>query len=298
VAGVRFRPPTLADADRIVALLVACDIADFGAPDYDRDALLAEWETPGVDLAADGFVTDGAYGLLLGTDGRAWVHPEYRGRGLGAALAGRLEARARERGLAYLDQQMPRRDTAGRALLEARGYSLVRSYADMRLPDTAVGALPVGNVRPYEPGRDTDAVQRVVERAFEDGAGRVEPLEVVLARHPDTTLWFVADAADGSLAGALRAELRPAGFITGYITQIATEPAHRGRGIGSALIGVAARAMVARGAVTIRLHVRSSNPDALRLYERLGFSGRWEADELRLALAPWPKAAEYREISG
>jgi ribosomal protein S18 acetylase RimI-like enzyme len=42
--------------------------------------------------------------------------------------------------------------------------------------------------------------------------------------------------------------------------------------------------MVDRGAMTIRLHVRSSNPDALRFYERLGFSGGWEVDELRLTL--------------
>jgi ribosomal protein S18 acetylase RimI-like enzyme len=36
----------------------------------------------------------------------------------------------------------------------------------------------------------------------------------------------------------------------------------------------------------IRLHVRSSNPLALALYQRLGFSGSWQADELRLTLAP------------
>jgi len=35
-----------------------------------------------VDVARDGFITDGAYGLLLRTDARAWVHPDLRGGGL------------------------------------------------------------------------------------------------------------------------------------------------------------------------------------------------------------------------
>ena len=116
------------------------------------------------------------------------------------------------------------------------------------------------------------------------GAGRVEPLQVLLDRHPDTTLWFVADAPDGSLAGAIRSELRPSGSITGYLSQVAVEPEHQGRGIGAALLGAAARELVARGAVSVRLHVRSTNPNALRLYRQLGFKGDWIVDELRLDL--------------
>src|SRR5436190_6227418 len=98
-------------------MLLACDVADFGMPDYDLDALLAEWAQPGVDLERDAFLTDGAYGILVGTLGRAWVEPARRGRGLGSALAERLERRARERGLPYIDQQTPSAEPAARALL-------------------------------------------------------------------------------------------------------------------------------------------------------------------------------------
>ncbi|MEA2126086.1 MAG: mycothiol synthase [Solirubrobacteraceae bacterium] len=282
---MEFRPPTRADAEDIVSLLCECDIADFGAPDYDLDALLAEWSEPGVDPERDGFITDGAYGLLMGTDARAWVHPTRRGEPLLEPLLDRLEARARERGLEFVDRQVPRSDPADRALLESRGYALVRSYADMRLPDDAVGSLPSGgDVRPYDAARDEAAVQELVEHAFAGGAGRVESLESLRTRAADTTLWFVADAPGGGPAGAIRSELRPAGFITGYIAVIAVAPEHRGRGLAGRLVGTAARELVARGAVTIRLHVRSSNPDALRLYERLGFTGSWRVDEFRLAL--------------
>ena len=282
---MEFRPPTPDDADAIVALLLECDIHDFGQPDYDHDALHDEWATPGFDRERDAFLADDAYGLLLGTQGRGWVRPARRGAGLEGELAERLEARARERGLPHIDRQIPRTEAHHREVLERRGYELVRSYAELRLPDTAVATLPHGDVRPYDPGRDERAVQALMEEAFAHGAGRLEPLEVVLERNPDTTLWFVADAPDGGLAGAVRAELRPAGLITGYVSQMATAPQHRGNGIGSALLGAAAREMVARGAALVRLHVRSSNPAALRLYQRLGFTGEWQADELRLPLA-------------
>src|SRR5690349_20724896 len=48
---VPFRPPTRADAETVTAMLIACDIADFGAPDFDVDALLTEWAD--VDLEHD-----------------------------------------------------------------------------------------------------------------------------------------------------------------------------------------------------------------------------------------------------
>ena len=285
-APVEFRPPTRADADTITALLVACDIADFGAPDYDRDALLEEWADPAVDLPRDGFLGDGAYALLAGGYGRAWVHPARRGQGLGAALAERLEARARERGLAQLLQQVPRSVPRARALLEGRGYQLVRSYAEVRLPDTGVAALPPGDaVRPYDDARDEAAVQALMEAALGAGAGRLEPLDVLLARNPDTSLWRVADAPDGAgVAGALRCELRAAGLIVGYVSQVAVAEAHRRQGIGRALVAAAARELVDRGAAGIRAHVRSNNPRALAFFERLGFTPEWVADELGLAL--------------
>ncbi len=280
---MEFRAPTMEDADAIVAMLCECDVADFGAPDYDLEALLDEWSR--IDVERDAFLGDGAYGLLLDTDVRAWVHPERRAEPLMAPLLERIEARARERGLGWVERQVPRADPADLALTKSRGYELIRSYADMRLGDDAVAELPRGGVRPYAPERDAAPVQDLIERAFAGGAGRVDSLDALINRNADTSLWFVADDADGAPIGAIRSELRPTGFITGYIREIAVDEAHRRHGIGSALIGAVARELVARGAILVRLHVRSSNPDALRLYERLGFDGDWQVDELRLTLA-------------
>jgi ribosomal protein S18 acetylase RimI-like enzyme len=276
---MEFRAPTRDDAEAIVTMLIECDIVDFGAPDYDLDALFDEWEQ--VDLERDAFYSEHAYGLLLRTDARAWVRPEHRSEPLMAPLLDRIEARAREKGLAFVERQVPRSDPDDRALLESRGWELMRSYADMRLEDDAVGALPVGAIRPYDPDRDEEVVQALIERAFAGGAGRVQSLEMLRQQAADTSLWFVAEE-EGAVVGAIRSELRPTGFITGYLREVAVEKSHRCRGIGSALIGAAARELVSRGAMLIRLHVRSSNPNALRLYEHLGFEGDWQMDELRL----------------
>jgi ribosomal protein S18 acetylase RimI-like enzyme len=278
---MEFRAPTMDDADAIVAMLCDCDVVDFGAPDYDLDALLDEWEQ--IDVERDAFYSEHAYGLLLRTDVRAWVRPERRGEPLMAPLLDRIEARAREKGYEYVERQVPRTDPDDRALLESRNWVFERSYADLRLPDEAVPALPTGAVRPYDEARDQAIVQELIERCFADGAGRVEPLDALINRAADTSLWFVAEDG-GEVVGAIRSELRPTGFITGYVREVAVDERHRRRGIGGALIGAAARELVARGAVLIRLHVRSSNPEALRLYRRLGFEGDWQVDELRLTL--------------
>jgi ribosomal protein S18 acetylase RimI-like enzyme len=261
-----FRAPTIDDADWIARLIIDCDIFEYGEPDYDRDELLSEWGEPGVELDKDAFVTEGAYGLVLNTDARAWVHPDHRGMGLGSALAAMLEARARERGLPHLDQHLASKDAAGRHMLESRGYVYRHSYAWMTLPAAGVDDLPRGGCRPYDPDRDEQAVQDLLLRAFSDDGGRVDPLEVVLARKHDLGLWFVSDAADGTLAGALRGELREG---RGYIAAVGTETAHRGRGVASTLIGEAARAL---GDAERPVHQRRRPPalSAAGVHRRLG----------------------------
>lgn len=269
------RPPTRADADAVVALVCAVDEADFGAPDYDLDALLGEWSEPGVDLDRDAvvFERDGrlaAYGLVLGEDGRAWVHPEHRGHGLGTALAEAVETRARARGAATLAQDVAPGNERAKVLLAARGYALEHVFARLVLPADRAAALaePAG-VRPFEPG-DEAAAADVIARAFATTGLRPAPAEVARVQWPDTSLWFVTE--DGA-SGAVRAQLRDGD--EGWIAEIGVDPAAGGRGLGTALLHAAARALAARGARHVALSVRASNQGALRLYRRLGFEGDW-----------------------
>ncbi len=57
------------------------------------------------------------------------------------------------------------------------------------------------------------------------------------------------------------------------ISAVCTHPDHRGRGLAGALTRRVAHTVVDRGETPI-LHVRAGNDDAIRVYERLGFTVR------------------------
>lgn len=57
------------------------------------------------------------------------------------------------------------------------------------------------------------------------------------------------------------------------LANLAVSPAHRGRGVGEALLQHATRTLVDHGVRRLYLAVRSSNTGAIRLYERFGFRG-------------------------
>ncbi|MFB6069328.1 MAG: GNAT family N-acetyltransferase [Halobacterium sp.] len=57
----------------------------------------------------------------------------------------------------------------------------------------------------------------------------------------------------------------------GHIKDLAVRPAHRGVGLGSALLERALSVLSARGARSVKLEVRESNEAARGLYEKYGF---------------------------
>jgi len=75
---------------------------------------------------------------------------------------------------------------------------------------------------------------------------------------------------DGSRLVAMAGErMRLPGFTE--ISAVCTHPDARGRGLGTALTRHVARGILDRGETPI-LHVRRDNHDAIRVYERLGFT--------------------------
>ena len=83
---------------------------------------------------------------------------------------------------------------------------------------------------------------------------------------------FVAEHA-GMVVGMVTASERYYTSWAGstlYIQDIYVEPAHRGRGIGTALLGCVAALAIARGSPLVELTVRNDNP-ARNLYGRVGF---------------------------
>lgn len=58
-----------------------------------------------------------------------------------------------------------------------------------------------------------------------------------------------------------------------FIDDFYIEPAHRGRGHGSAVLEALVRLLEAEGVHAVHLEVEAGNPDAARLYRRHGFAG-------------------------
>jgi GNAT superfamily N-acetyltransferase len=170
-------------------------------------------------------------------------------------------------------------------VLEGEGYELVRSFNNMRrstagAPDSA---LPEGiEVRPVEASqlRKIWEVQRelnlgVFECVEENwGEDTFEPW----AREAEgrTALWQVAWAGD-EVAGTVLAHYEEGhvgrgGLPRGFTEHIYVRPAWRGRGLASALIARALRALAELGVEEAELGVDSRNESsAFELYRRMGY---------------------------
>ena len=78
---------------------------------------------------------------------------------------------------------------------------------------------------------------------------------------------------DGQMAGFIAGEQRRSDGVA-WIATVGVLPEYRGKGIGRSLIAACEKSL---GKTTIRLSVRLSNLNAIRLYETLGYSqvGIW-----------------------
>ncbi|CAI9830974.1 MAG: ribosomal protein S18-alanine N-acetyltransferase [Nitrosopumilus sp.] len=103
--------------------------------------------------------------------------------------------------------------------------------------------------------------------------------ESLLAEIPEAFL--VADSG-GRLAGYVMCKteygfsnFKRLGFVKkGHMVSVAVLHEFRGRGVGRALVEGSAEGVRLRGCDEYYLEVRCSNTDAVRLYERMGFSIR------------------------
>ena len=125
-----------------------------------------------------------------------------------------------------------------------------------------------------------------------------------LARECGATMFSDAAFAMGSFRGVFdggrlvsMAGTRGSTPSTCEISAVATVPEHRGRGL-SARVVTATRIAIEASGRTAFLHVTLANTTAIRLYDRLGFSGRSRTvivDELRARRdAPTADAEEAR----
>ena len=118
-------------------------------------------------------------------------------------------------------------------------------------------------VRPAE--KDDLGAVIAIERACFSEPWRIETFAAMLGR-PDTDV-LVATVA-GVVVGYL---VLTSGSVEAELANLAVSPAHRGSGVGEALLGRSLEILRRREARRMYLAVRASNVRAARLYERFGF---------------------------
>ena len=223
--GYSVRAPSAADARAVAELIAACQLADSGRAEMTIEELVGDWqeiepsEEAVVVTAPDGRVA--AYADVLNrsyvsVSVYGYVHPEYRGRGVGFYLVRWGEEWARERmdrapegARVAVQHYVNTLNEPAQRLLETSGYAAVRGYYRMSIeleqalppPEWPAGI----GVRAFLPEQDERDLYEAVEDAFGDVWGRprgtFERFSGSLARRASTpTSGFSRRAPVGSLA--------------------------------------------------------------------------------------------------
>jgi mycothiol synthase len=270
----------------------------------DGDAIVAvtaeelkhEWETPGFDLERDAFLVETEDGRVVGfeefnnlhehtilqTDG--YVHPDFKGRGIGTALLRIVEQRARDE-IALADPEVrvslesgiDNRDQASHDLHRNEGYQPIRYHWRMervlKEPPAAPKFPAEIELRPFIQGEHDVPVWQAQNEAFHDHWGSHE---VTLDdwRHNrfgdpefDPTLWAIA--WDGEEVAGFSINRYRMGI--GWIRTLGVRRPWRKRGLGEALLLHSFGEFYKRGKQTIGLGVDAQNSTgATRLYQKVG----------------------------
>ncbi len=290
--GYVTRAPRRDDAEAVAALMYATELADNGTSDMSLEELLDDWHS--LDLAEEAVAVvapDGTIAAYADVLNRSfvtvsvygYVHPEFRGLGMGTYLISWGETWTRERipnapedARVVVQHYINRANEKGQSLLKSLGYAPVRGVYVMETElheASPQPRWPAGiSVRTFVPKRDERATFEAVEDAFRDMWGRPRgTLERFVGRTEqqsfDPSLWFLA--VDGDEIAGLTLCKTLAG--EGWVDVVGVRRPWRNRGLGLALLRYALAEYHRRGIQKVALSVDAESiTGAPRLYGRAG----------------------------
>jgi len=204
---------------------------------------------------------------------RIIVHPEFRGRGIGAALLAEAETQRLPPPRPTLQTLCPGTWSLALRFLRRRGFREVHRDLEMERPPRRVPApdpAPGLLVRPFGRPGDAAAWSRLHAEGYRDDF-HFEPLTVPAVRAEVGTplnLVLVAEEA-GRPVGIVLA--REHGRSGSTIQSLLVSRRRRGRGAGRALLRAALAGMAGRGRKPCTLGVDEDNAAAIALYRSEGF---------------------------
>ena len=290
------RTPGREDAEAVAALISACQLADTGTSDMSVEELLDDWHS--LDLAEDAVAVvspDGTIAAYADVINRSfvtvslygYVHPDFRGLGIGAYLISWGESWTRERmpqapedARVVVQLYINRLNETAQRLLESLDYAPVRGVYVMETELREAPPQPHWpegiSVRTFVTGQDERPLFEAVEDAFRDTWGRPRgTLErfvgMTQTESFDPGLWFLAVDGD-EIAGATLCKTLAG---EGWIHIVGVRRPWRNRGLGLALLRHALAEYHRRGVHKVALSVDAESiTGAPRLYGRAGMRVR------------------------
>jgi mycothiol synthase len=222
---------------------------------------------------------------IQGASAEIVVHPDWRRRGVGAALVRRM-----------LDETGPAMSLrlwahghhpAAARLADTLGFTRVRDLWQMRRSlhaDLPPLEVPDGiRLRPFRPGVDDEAWLRVNARAFADhpeqGSMTAADLSLRMTESWFDPVGFILAERGGELVGFHWTKVHEGGEHDpiGEVYVVGVDPSAQGLGLGRVLTLAGLWHLRERGLDQVMLYVESDNTAAIAVYERLGFR-QWDLD--------------------
>jgi mycothiol synthase len=293
LTGYATRAPSGEDAEAVVALIVACQLADTGEANMSLEELMDDWH--GLDLAEEAVVVAAPDGRIVGyadvvnysyvaVSVYGYIDPDYREQGIGSFLVGWGErwtrermAQAPENARVVAQHYVNVANSGARRLLEAAGYAPVRGVYVM---ETELGEAPPAprwpagiSVHTFVPGRDERTTYEAVEDAFRDLWGRPRNTFETFLRETqkesfDPSLWLLAREDGGEICGVALCKVLG---DEGWVGAVGVRRLWRKCGLGLALLRHAFAEYHRRGVRKVGLSVDAESiTGAPRLYGRAG----------------------------
>lgn len=278
--GLTSRPLRYDDAHAVFEVMAAQEAHDLHEVMIEEADIVGDWSRPSFDIEASTVgVLDGdrlvAYGEVGHNErGDAAVHPHYRGRGVGTAIAHWMQETARARGHRMVGMPVPG-GSPGDVLLTALGYHVRwTSWALELLAGATVPERPLPKgyaVREADPS-EYEQCWTVAEDAFLEWSERerapFEDWRAEMLGRPGFAPWNLRVVVDPAGAVVAMAWVQ-LGEESAFIARLATAKPERGRGLAQALLVDSFAVARDHGATRSELST-DSRTGALALYEKVG----------------------------
>jgi ribosomal protein S18 acetylase RimI-like enzyme len=281
--GLTSRPLQMDDARAVFEVMAAQEQEDLGKVEIEEADIVGDWQKPSFDIAGSsvGFF-DGdtmvAYAeASISGRGDAAVHPAYRRRGIGTALADWMRARTGVLGGTVIGSPVPV-GSPGDQLLEKLGWRVRWTSWVLTLPEgreIQERRLPDGYAIREAGPDEYPAVQDVIEDAFLEWSVRErEAYDDFLAttvNRPGFEPWQfrVVTDASGEIVGVALVQMYGEPPIEAFISRLAVRRDQRNRGLAQALLVDSFARGREHGASRSALST-DSRTGALSLYEKVG----------------------------